>query len=269
MWRKGSTWRILLLTIAPNPPLSDTSDTLGKNSKHYDSFAMIRLFGFALLSGWIVFSASITSAYGQIEFPPPQGEGRVVVVVSGHTGAARYENVTGQIARLGYDAVLFDANDIKGRSGGPLVDNLESVSLQGAIRQAQQAPHALPGKVALVGFSQGGGQVLYYGSQLSDLAAVVVAWYPETRSIRDLPGFVGLLRVPVLMFAGDNDYYAGCCVPQTAKAIATAAAGRPFELVVYPNTKHDFIYGGANYNPTSYADAMQRTKAKLAQFLKQ
>jgi len=141
--------------------------------------------------------------------------------------------------------------------------------LQAAIRQAQQAPHALPGKVALIGFSEGGGQVLFYGTQMPNSVGAVVAWYPVTRFIQDVPGFVGRLQVPVLMFAGANDYYAGCCVPQTAKTIASAAAGRPFELVVYPNTKHDFIYGGANYNPNAFADAMQRTKAKLAQFLKQ
>jgi dienelactone hydrolase len=230
---------------------------------------MIRLFAYALLLGCIVFWAALAPVRAQLEFPPPEGKGRVVVVVSGHSGAAHYENVAGQIGKLGYDAVLFDANGIRGRSAGPLVDNLESASLQDAIRQARQAPHALPGKVALVGFSEGGGQVLFYGTRMPDSVSVVVAWYPATRFIQDVPGFVRQLQVPVLMFAGANDYYAGCCVPQTARAIAAAATGRPFELVVYPDTKHDFIYGGANYNPTTYADAMQRTKAKLAEFLKQ
>jgi dienelactone hydrolase len=100
-----------------------------------------------------------------------------------------------------------------------------------------------------------------------DLAEVVVAWYPATRNIRDVPGFVGRLKVPVLMFAGENDYYARCCLPQTARALAAAATGRPFELVVYPDTKHDFIYGGANYNAEAYADAMRRTAAELARYL--
>lgn len=172
-----------------------------ESSGRYHGVAMVRRFGFALLVGWIFFSAATAPAQTQTEFPPPQGKGRVVVVVSGHAGAARYENVTGQIARLGYVTVLFDANDIKGRSGGPLL------------------------------------------------------------------GFVGGLQVPVLMFAGENDYYAACCLPETARATAAAAASRPFKLVVYPDTKHDFIYGGANYNPVAYADAMRRTKAKLAQFL--
>jgi len=51
---------------------------------------MIRFFGFALLVGSIVFFAAIAPARAQMEFPPPQGKGRVVVVISGHAGAARY-----------------------------------------------------------------------------------------------------------------------------------------------------------------------------------
>jgi dienelactone hydrolase len=37
----------------------------------------------------------------------------------------------------------------------------------------------------------------------------------------------------------------------------------PFELVTYPNTGHDFIVGGSNYNPQSYKDALDRTAASL------
>jgi dienelactone hydrolase len=217
--------------------------------------------------GVIAVAVGVAPARAQIEFAPPQGKGPLVVVVSGHAGAARYEFVTAQIARLGYDAVLFDANNIARGSGGPSVDSLEDAALRTAIDEARRAPHALPGKTALVGFSEGGGQVLFYGSQMPDVAAVVVAWYPVTRFIRDAPGFAGRLRVPVLMFAGDRDYYNSCCVPNTARAIAAAAAGRAFELVMYPDTKHDFVYGGLNYNPKAYADAMQRTAAELARYL--
>jgi dienelactone hydrolase len=46
------------------------------------------------------------------------------------------------------------------------------------IQQAQQMPHALPGKVALVGFSLGGGMCLYYGTQWPDLVTGAVVWYP-------------------------------------------------------------------------------------------
>jgi dipeptidyl aminopeptidase/acylaminoacyl peptidase len=219
---------------------------------------MISLSRIATVIFGLAFGVAIAPAHAQQEFPPPQGKGRVVVVVSGHDGAAAYRGFAAQIALLGYDAVLFDANNLAGN---------ESAALSTAIRQAQQMPHAIPGKVGLVGLSQGGGQVLIYGSQMSDVAAVVVVWYPATRSISDAAGFAASLQVPVLMLAGEADMQRGCCLIETARALAAAAVGRRFELVSYPNTQHGFIYGGGHYNPGAYADAMQRTAATLAQYL--
>jgi len=75
----------------------------------------------------------------------------------------------------------FDGNPMEGTHG----DGLKT-----AIQQAQQMPHALPGKVAVVGFSLGGGLSLYYGTQWPDLVAGAVVWYPATTFIKDVPGFV-------------------------------------------------------------------------------
>lgn len=210
--------------------------------------------------GLLIVGGLVTPARAQQEFPPPQGKGRVVVVVSGHDGAAAYSGVAPVIARLGYDAVLFDANKIA-------ANDTPAATLHAAIQQARQMPHALPGKVGLVGFSQGGGQVLMYGSQMPDVAAVVVAWYPVTRWIANPAAFVAGLRLPVLMLAGEMDRQGGCCEIAAARALGVAAAGRPFELVTYPNTQHAFIYGGRHYNAEAYADGMQRTAAKLAEYL--
>jgi dienelactone hydrolase len=208
----------------------------------------------------------IALAHAQEEFPPPQGKGRVVVVDSGHDGIPHNRSVAGQLAQLGYDVVLTDANQIRG-PGGPWNSD-EVVALRAAIEQAQHMPHALPGKVALVGFSQGGGQVLFFGSRIDDLVSVVIAWYPATTGL-DISSFVSQLRVPVLMFAGEEDYTNNCCLIGTARSLATATAGRQFQLVTYPNTKHDFIHGGYNYNPQAYTDAMKRTAAELARYLGQ
>lgn len=209
--------------------------------------------------GLLVLGGIAAPASAQQEFPPPQGKGRVVVVVSGHDGAPAYRGVAGVIAQLGYDAVLFDANSIAAKD--------TAATLRSAIQQAQQMPHALSGKVGLVGFSQGGGQVLTYGSQMPDIASVVIAWYPATRSIADATAFAARLRLPVLMLAGEMDHNRACCEIGTARMLAAAAAGRQFELVSYPNTAHAFIYGSYHYNPEAYADGMQRTAAKLAEYL--
>ena len=203
--------------------------------------------------------AWIVAAAAQQEFPPPQGKGRVVVVASGQSGPGHYTAVTQQIAQLGYDAVLFDSNPMEGTRGA---------ALRAAIQQAQQMPHALPGKVVLIGFSLGGAISLGFGTMMGNEVAGAILWYPATSEIRDIPGLVSRVRVPVLMFAGEQDSYRGCCLIGTARTIAStaAAAGKPFELVTYPNARHDFVYGGDNYDAQVYQDAMRRTAAKLKEF---
>jgi dienelactone hydrolase len=202
--------------------------------------------------------ASVVNA--QQEFPPPQGNGRVVVVASGMSGPEHYATVCREIAQLGYDVVLFDGNPMEGTHGA---------GLKTAIDQAMKMPHALPGKVAVVGFSLGGVIALGYGPHWPDLVVGVVVWYPATTAIKDVPGFVDGLKVPVLMFAGEKDTYRDCCLIVKAHTLADAAtaAGKPFELITYPKTDHDFVKGGSHYNAQVYSDAFQRTAAKLKEFL--
>jgi|HubBroStandDraft_2_1064218.scaffolds.fasta_scaffold280068_2 dienelactone hydrolase len=204
--------------------------------------------------------AASAIVYAQQEFPPPQGKGRLVVVASGMSGPEHYTTVSREIAQLGYDVVLFDGNAMEGTHGD---------GVKAAIAQAQQMPHALPGKAAVVGFSLGGGMALYYASQWPDLVAGVVAWYPATTFIKDVPGFAARLKVPVLMFAGEKDTFRNCCLVENARNLAAAAkaAGQPFELVTYPKTDHDFVKDGAHYNADSYKDAFQRTSARLKDYL--
>jgi alpha-beta hydrolase superfamily lysophospholipase len=215
----------------------------------------------AAVIGMLTCLTATTVVHAQKEFPPPQGKGRVVVLASGMSGPAHYSTVAGEIAQLGYDVVLFDGNAMEGTHG----DGVKT-----AIQQAQQMPHALPGKVALVGFSLGGGMSLYYGVQLPDQVAGVVAWYPANAFIKDVPGFPSKLQVPLLVFAGGKDHFRnGCCTADKDSVLAAAstAAGKTFELIVYPDAEHDFVKGGDHYNPKDYSDALQHTAAKLKEFL--
>jgi dienelactone hydrolase len=199
-------------------------------------------------------------AHAQKEFPPPQGKGRVVVVASGASGMDHYETVSKAIAALGYDVVLYDGNSMEGTKGAALKE---------AIPQALQMPHALPGKVALVGFSLGGGMSLAYGTNWPDQVAVIIVWYPLTSVFKDIPAFAARMKVPVLMFAGENDKYKDCCLIGTAHAIADAAkaANQPFELFTYPKTDHDFVKDGNHYNANAYNDAFAKTADELKQYL--
>lgn len=205
--------------------------------------------------------AASTADFAQQEFPPPQGKGPVVVVASGLSGMSHYVKVTRDIAALGYDAVLFD---------GAAMEHTQGQAVHAAILQAQQMPHALPGKVVLVGFSAGGGESLYYASQWPDLVAGIVVWFPANSFIKNVSGFADRLQVPVLMFAGEKDHYRNnCCTADGARALAAAAkaAGKPFELFTYDKAEHDFVRDGEHYNAAADTDAFQKTSDKLKQWL--
>jgi len=214
----------------------------------------------AAIIGVLACLTAASVAHAQQEFPPPRGKGRVVVLGSGTSGPARYTTVAREIAELGYDVVLFDGNQMAGTTGdGVKTDIIE----------AQQMPHALPGKVALVGFSMGGGMYLYFATQWPDLVAGAVIWYPVNSFIHDVPSFASRLKVPVLMFAGAKDRGRGCCITDLDSALATAstAAGKPFKFVVYPDVDHDFAKGEDRYNPKDYSDAFKQLADSLKVYL--
>jgi dienelactone hydrolase len=209
----------------------------------------------------LVLLGGISVAQAQQEFPPPQGKGRVVVLSSGMSGPAHYAEVAGEIAKLGYDVVLFDGN---------AEENTHGQGVKTAIAQAQGMPHALPGKVALVGFSLGGGEELYWGTPWSDQVAGAVLWYPANAFIKDVPGFANRLQVPVVVFAGGKDKFRnGCCTADkdTALQQAAKAAGKSFDLTVYPDANHDFVKGGDHFNSDDYQDALKRTADALKTYL--
>src|ERR1700690_2982794 len=174
----------------------------------------------AVIAGAAVFLVAVPAARAQQEFPPPQGMGRLVVLASGLSGPKQYMEVAADIARLGYDVVLFDGNG---------EENTQGKGVKRDIDKARTMPHALPGKVALVGFSLGGGMSLYYGAQWSDQVVGGVLWYPANAFIKDIPGFASRLAVPLLVFAGGKDHFRdGCCTAANDVTLrdASVAAGK-------------------------------------------
>jgi hypothetical protein len=189
----------------------------------------------------------------QKEYVPKADKGRVVVVVSGQTGASNYTSISQDFADAGDYTVLVDGNDlwIKGGGGGKL--------LLGVIERAQASPHALPGKVGVVGFSLGGAVALSYASRMREHVATVVVMYPLTNFIQQPDEFVGKIKVPVLMLAGTADTYRNCCTIETARTLAETAKKNPdvaplFDLHEY----HDHV---------TEADSRDRAIAQLRQYL--
>ncbi len=204
----------------------------------------------------------------QTEIPPPSGRGRIVLVITGKMGLDYYEDIIAQVTELGYDAVVLSGDDILNP------DQQGGHRLQQAIIRAEASPHATPGKVAVIGFSEGGGGALGWATLGAAGIAVVIAYYPETafllRPGTNIKAFVSNFKVPVVAFAGGKDNFKNCCVLGTIQTIASAAKdqGLPFELVVYPNANHDFIKG-PNYRADDAADAWKRTTDTLHQYLGQ
>jgi len=221
---------------------------------------MIRSALLLIAAFWaVILGGADAAAQAQTEYSPPSGKGPVVVMISGQLGPAHDEPSARKIASLGYDVTLLDGNALQGRGA----------ALKAALQQAQASPHGLPGKVAVVGFSLGGGVALAFASHWPDLVATVVAWYPATKFIGDVKSFAGGITLPVLMFVGEQDHYQNCCLADTAQALASAAkaAGTPVEVVSYRGADHDFIFAGRTYDAEATADSWQRATVRLAQSL--
>jgi len=201
----------------------------------------------------------------QKEYVPKGGTGRVVVVISGQTGASNYTSISQDFADAGYYTVLVDGNDlwIKGGGGNAL--------LQGVIAKAQASPHAVAGKVGVVAFSLGGAVGLTYATRLPDQVATVVVMYPLTNFIQNPTDFVGKIKVPVLMLAGTADTYKGCCTIEMARTLADAAKNNPdvaplFVLHEYEGADHGFNMN-TSHQRALVSDSRDRAIAQLRQYL--
>jgi hypothetical protein len=97
-----------------------------------------------LCASLLGFLSVIPAATAQEEIAPPQGAGRIVIVLSGASGADHYRQVAQVIAKQGYDVLLYDGNAMAGSHGD---------ALKAAVAAAPQlATHALPGKIGLSDF---------------------------------------------------------------------------------------------------------------------
>ena len=203
----------------------------------------------------------------QREYLPPGGRGRVVVLVSGYDGPGSYTRLAQDMADQGYYVVLVAGNDLW-NGNNPTWNGGEAL-LRGVIMRAGESPHALPGKVGVVGCSRGGATALAYAAQMPDLVAAVVAQYPVTSFIKDPAAFVGTIRAPVLILAGTADQNPRCPIRE-ARALDMAAKASPapdlLRLHEYPRVGHGFSSDNRNRQGV-YSDALNRTLSHLRRYL--
>jgi len=217
-----------------------------------------------------VFTDAGPDGPAQTAYAPASGVGPVVIVISGQSGPNSYQKYASELAGLGYYSVLLAGRDIL----NPELTG--EANLKKAITRAQGSPNALKGKVAVIGFSLGGGGALYNATPLADLVSMVVAYYPYTKTwANKMPWFVKRFRVPVLVMPGGKDRYMECCVIESMRAMEAAArqTGAKFELVEYPQANHGFnLEKGAHGEPggahrdADASDAWRRTVDMLKQY---
>jgi dienelactone hydrolase len=208
-----------------------------------------------------VFTDAGPDGPAQTAYAPKKGPGPIVIVLSGASGPNSYQSYAGDLSRLGYYSVLLDGKDILTRQQDG------AANLRKAIERAQRSPHAISGKAAVIGFSQGGGGALVYGANIPEQVSMVVAYYPATSFVPNagLRLLVKRFRVPVLVLAGQQDTYNNCCLIGSMRAMEAAAkeSGARFELVVYPDAGHSFNTFGPNYRRDDDRDAWRRTQEML------
>lgn len=198
-------------------------------------------------------------------FAPKSGKpAPVVVILSGASGTTPFRNLAAEVSDLGYLVALVDGNAIL-----TWVADGEW-NLRQVIARAQASPDALPGKVVVLGFSQGGGGALAHAVVMPELVSGVVAYYPAINWVADnLPALAARIKVPVLVFAGEADRFNDCCLVKHMRELAKVAKAKrvPLELVVYRGAKHGFNMPGDNFQASASDDAWRRTKEVLAKHL--
>jgi dienelactone hydrolase len=198
-------------------------------------------------------------------FVPKSQKAPVVVLLSGASGTTNYRYYGEDLAKLGYYAVLVEGKSILMRQQQEGEQNLRKV-----IARAQASPNAVPGKVVVVGFSQGGGGALAHAVVMPELVSAAVAYYPSISwAAKNIGGLAARIKVPVLVLAGEADRYNNCCLIEHMRELDAAARAQqlPLELVVYANTDHGFNLWGRAYRSDVTEDAWRRTKEMLVRYL--
>jgi dienelactone hydrolase len=189
-------------------------------------------------------------------FVPASGKGPAVVLVSGATGVALYQDFGRAIAGLGYVGVLVNGSDVYRQPGdGPE----KLVALLASVRSD---PRVQSGKVGVIGFSLGGSAVLVNAIDRPEEVAAVVAYYPGASRLPSIPAAARRVAVPTLLIAGEADRFNDCCLIASIReyeAVARAS-GAAIALVSYKDANHGFNLRGPTFRADDAADAWAKTR---------
>jgi dienelactone hydrolase len=206
-----------------------------------------------------------------------------------------------RLVQQGYIVLAVDSFTTRGQSsecahGGAVRPQVERpLDAYGALRFLQTQTDVKPDRIALMGWSHGGGTVLFAigpqgpareeSSTAGDFRAAV-AFYPGWCNLGAQGGAGWHTAIPLLVLIGESDVWtrAQPCVDFVQ---AARTQGTPVAIHVYPEAYHDFDFPDlpvhsrpefANLrnhvlpitgtNPAARADAIERVTAYLADHLK-
>jgi dienelactone hydrolase len=199
--------------------------------------------------------SSLAQSMFREEFLPKSGKGPGVLIISGQTGPDSRRAYAKDVAAEGYYVLLLDGNDIHSRTK-PGAQNFKD-----AVASMLASPSNTSNKIAVVGFSLGGGGVLAQAVHQTDTVSGVVAIYPATSWIQNVDGLANRINVPLLFIAAEKDTYNNCCLIEKAREIEAAAKSKNknFEFVTYPDAEHGFDLTGRHYRRDYVTDSWKRT----------
>jgi carboxymethylenebutenolidase len=165
-------------------------------------------------------------------------------------------------AREGDVATLTDMSQIM-KVVDKVSDRQVTADLDATVAWAKSTGHADTKRLGIVGFCWGGRQVWLYAAHNPNLRAGV-AWYgllerPKTDQTPESPlDLAAQINVPTLGLYGGAD----AAIPMSQieeMREKLKAAGKPSEIVVYPDTPHGFNADyRASYRPRQARDAWRR-----------
>lgn len=254
------------------------------------------------------FSSSPAALKAFVFSPEGGGQHPAVVMVHGCGGAygkdgllnARHHMWGEYLAGQGYVVLMLDSFTSRGLreicttkfSERTLKESDRVGDAYAALAYVRQLPGVIANRVALLGWSHGGGVTLDAISRLPSATAgkgfaAAVAFYPGCTS-RNKRAASFHPYAPLLLLIGESDDWTPAA-PCQALAESVAARGEPMHIVTYPDTYHDFdspaltskrvrseVPNGVNPgagvttapNPQAREDAKLRVAAFFAQHLR-
>jgi carboxymethylenebutenolidase len=234
-------------------------------------------------NGLVAGEVKIPVAGGRIPgyraMPATGGPFPVVLVVHEVFGVHEHiKDVCRRLAKIGYfalsPALYAREGDVSGLSDikeiqkvvGKVPENQVATDLDAAVAWAKSTGKADTTKLGITGFCWGGRQVWLYAAHNPDLRAGV-AWYgplqrPKTEMTPDNPiDLAKRINAPILGLYGGADPAIPVAQIEEMRS-ALRAAGKPSEIVIYPDTPHAFFADyRASYRPDRAKAGWKRLQA--------